>query len=57
MSIAPSFLQESSTIRKSKMAKASKKDTMKKDAGLTAKQKKLPPALQKIIMKKQGAKK
>lgn len=51
MSIAPSFLQESSTIRKPKMAK---KDSMKKDAGLTAKQKKLPPALQKAIMKKQS---
>ncbi len=54
MSIAPAFLQESSNIRRLKMAKGAKKDTMKKDAGLTAKQKKLPPALQKAIMKKQG---
>lgn len=53
MSIAPAFLQESSNIRRLKMAKGAKKDTMKKDAGLTAKQK-LPPALQKAIMKKQG---
>lgn len=55
MSIVPSFLQESSTIRKSKM-KHGKKDMTKKDASLTAKQKKLPPALQKAIMKKKGAK-
>lgn len=54
MSIVPSFLQESSTIRKPKMAK--KPMTKKDDAGLTAKQKKLPPALQKAIMKKKGAK-
>lgn len=53
MSIVPSFLQESSSIRRSKM-KHGKKDMMKKEAGLTAKQKKLPPALQKAIMKKQG---
>ena len=53
MSIAPSFLQESSSIRRLKM-KQSKKYMMKKEAGLTAKQKKLPPALQKAIMKKQG---
>lgn len=54
MSIAPSFLQQSSSIRRIKMAKKSmpKKD----DAGLSAKQKKLPPALQKAIMKKKGAK-
>jgi len=55
MSIVPSFLQESSTLRRSKMAK---KSMMKKDAtaGLTAKQKKLPLNLQKAIMKKKGAK-
>jgi hypothetical protein len=54
VSIVPAFLQESSNIRRLKMAKGAKKDTMKKDAGLTAKQKKLPPALQAAIMKKQG---
>lgn len=55
MSVVPPFLQESSTIRRSKMAKKSmtKKDA---EAGLTTKQKKLPPALQKMIMKKKGAK-
>lgn len=45
MSIAPDFLKET------KMAKKPKKD-----AGMTAKQKKLPPALQKAIMKKKAAK-
>lgn len=55
MSLVPSFLQESTNVRKSKMTK---KSMMKKEAaaGLTAKQKKLPPALQKAIMKKKGAK-
>lgn len=56
MSVAPSFLQETSNIRRLKMAKGSKKDTMKKDTSLTSKQKKLPPALQKVIIKKQGKK-
>lgn len=56
MTLVPTFLQETSSIRRSKMAKASKKDTMKKSEGLTSKQKKLPPALQKAILKKQGKK-
>lgn len=55
MSIAPAFLQESSTIRRSKMAK---KMPMKKEENmkLSAKQKKLPPALQKAILKKKSSK-
>lgn len=53
MSIVPSFLQET-PIRRFKMAK---KSSMKKETNaLSSKQKKLPPALQKAIMKKKGAK-
>jgi len=47
MSLVPPFLQET---KGEKMA--DKKKSMKKEAGLTAKQKKLPPMLQKAILKK-----
>ena len=49
MSLVPPFLQET---RRNKMSKTSKKDMTKKSEGLTEKQKKLPPALQKAILKK-----
>ena len=55
MSIAPDFLQQSSSVRKTKMAKKDKMAKAEKPM-LTAKQKKLPPALQKAMMKKKGAK-